>query len=155
MNTKLRNCKNRIKLTDIPSRKSKNVQPNRVGKRKEKMVKSFEIITSKFKNNSKAAIRENKVEKVVIDNTVIVVQFEAFENFRKDPDNNNIEEKPRCALNYIDSSDTSENRMLNDKIVNAAQKILKKQFAKANGLQDPIKGQGLKSIEVFHLYSIL
>ena len=119
------------------------------------MVKSFEIITSKFKNNSKAAIRENKVEKVVIDNTVIVVQFEAFENFRKDPDNNNIEEKPRCASNYIDSSDTSENRMLNGKIVNAAQKMLKKQFAKANGLQDPIKGQGLKSIEVFHLYSIL
>ena len=144
-----------MKFTDIPTRKSKNFQPNRVGKRKEKMVKSFEIIISKFKNNSKAAIRENKVEKVVIDNTVIVVQFEAFENFRKDPDNNNIEEKPRCALNYIYLKDTSENRMLNDKIVNAVQKMLKKQFAEANGLQDPVQGQGLKSIGVFHLYCIL
>ena len=65
-----------MKFTDIPTRKSKNFQPNRVGKRKEKMVKSFEIIISKFKNNSKAAIIVNKVEKVVIDHTVIVVQFD-------------------------------------------------------------------------------
>lgn len=76
MDTKLRNCKNRIKLTDIPTRKSKNFQPNRVWKRKGKMVKSLEIIISKFKNNSKAAIIANKVEKVVIDHTVIVVQFD-------------------------------------------------------------------------------
>ena len=45
------------------------------------MVKSFEIIISKFKNNSKAAIIVNKVEKVVIDHTVIVVQFDW--SFRK------------------------------------------------------------------------
>ena len=70
------------------------------------------------------AINENKVEKVGIDNIDYedVAQFEAFENFRKDPDNDNIEEDPRCALNYIDLKDTSENRMFNDKIVSAVQK---------------------------------
>ena len=41
--------------------------------------------------------------------------------------------------------------MLNDKIENAVQKMLK-QFAEANGLQDPVQGQGLKSIGVFHLF---
>ena len=92
------------------------------------------------------------MEEVVTDNTVIFVQFEAFENFRKDADNNSIDEKPQCALNYSDLKDTSENRMLNDKIVNAVQKMLKKQFAEANGLQDPVQGQGLKSIGVFHLF---
>ena len=41
------------------------------------------------------AINENKVEKVGIDNIDYedVAQFEAFENFRKDPDNDNIEEE--------------------------------------------------------------
>ena len=33
--------------------------------------------------------------------------------------------------------------MLNDNIVNAVQKMLKKQFTEANGLQDPVLGQGL------------
>ena len=116
------------------------------------MVKSFKSSIPECKKNSKAAISENKVEEVVIDNTVIFVQFEAFENFPKDTDNNNIEEKPQCALNYSDLKDTSKNRMLNDKIVNAVQKMLKKQFAEANGLQDPVQGQGLKPIGVFHLF---
>ena len=116
------------------------------------MVKSFKSSIPEFKKNSKVAISQNKVEEVVIDNTVIFVQFEAFENFRKDPDNNNIEEKPQCALNYSDLKDASKNRMLNDKIVNAVQKMLKKQFAEANGLQDPVEEQGLKSIGVFHMF---
>ena len=42
--------------------------------------------------------------------------------------------------------------MLNDKIENAVQEMLEKQFAEANGLQDPVQGQGLKSIGVFHLF---
>ena len=116
------------------------------------MVKSFKSSIPECKKNSKAAISENKVEEVVIDNTVIFVQFEAFENFPKDTDNNNIEEKPQCALNYSDLKDTWENRMLNDKIENAVQKMLEKQFAEANGLQDPVQVQGLKSIGVFHLF---
>ena len=49
------------------------------------------------------------------------------------PDNGNIEKKPRCALNYCYLKDTSGNRTLNDKIVNAVQKMLKKQLAEANG----------------------
>ena len=69
------------------------------------MVKSFKSSIPECKKNSKAAISENKVEEVVIDNTVIFVQFEAFENFPKDTDNN-IEEKPQCALNYSDLKDT-------------------------------------------------
>ena len=70
------------------------------------MVKSFKSSIPECKKNSKAAISENKVEEVVIDNTVIFVQFEAFENFPEDTDNNNIEEKPQCALNYSDLKDT-------------------------------------------------
>ena len=43
------------------------------------------------------------MEKVGIDNIDYedVAQFEALESFRKDPDSDNIEEDPRCALNYI------------------------------------------------------
>ena len=37
----------------------------------------------------------------------------------------------------------SDNRMLNDNIINAVQKMLKKQFSQANGLQDPVLGQTL------------
>ena len=33
--------------------------------------------------------------------------------------------------------------MLNDNIVNSVPKMLKKQFTEANGLQDPVLGQGL------------
>ena len=47
------------------------------------MVKSFKSSIPEFKKNSKVAISQNKVEEVVIDNTVIFVQFEAFENFAK------------------------------------------------------------------------
>ena len=72
-----------------------------------------------------------------------VVQFEAFDNFCKDPVNNNVEEESRCALNHSDLKDISEKRMLNDSIVNAVQKMLKKQFTEANGLHDPVLGQGL------------
>ena len=93
------------------------------------------------------------MEEVGIDNIDYkdVAQFEAFENFLKDPESDNIEEEPRCVLNYIELKDTSENRMLNDKIVQC-KKMLKKQFVEANGLQDPVLGQGLKSIGVFHLF---
>ena len=63
--------------------------------------------------------------------------------FCKDPANNNVEKESRCALNYSDLKDISENRMLNDNIVNAVQKMQKKQFTEANGLQDPVIGQGL------------
>ena len=35
VNTKLSSCENRIKFTDIPTRKRKNFQSNRVGERKE------------------------------------------------------------------------------------------------------------------------
>ena len=52
--------------------------------------------------------------------------------------NNNVEEESRCALR-----DISESRMLKDNIVNAVQKMLKKQFTEANELQDPVLGQGL------------
>ena len=64
------------------------------------------------------------MEKVGIDNIDYedVAQFEALESFRKDPDSDNIEEDPRCALNYINMKDTSENRMFNDKIVSTVQK---------------------------------
>ena len=57
--------------------------------------------------------------------------------------NNNVEEESRCVLNYSYLKDISENRMLNDNIVNAVQKMQKKQFTEANGLQDPVIGQGI------------
>ena len=55
--------------------------------------------------------------------------------------NNNVEKEPRCALNYGDLKDILDNSMLNDKIVNAVQKMLKTQFTKKNGLQDLLLGQ--------------
>lgn len=83
-NTKLGSCENTIKLTDIPTRKRKTFQSNCVRQRKEKVGKASKI--------SKAVISENKVEEVVIDNIDYedVVQFEALDNFCKDPVNNNI-----------------------------------------------------------------
>ena len=85
------------------------------------------------------------MEEIVIDDIDYedVVQFEAFDNFCKGSMNNNVEEESRSALNYSDLKDISENRILNDNIVNAVQKMLKKQFTEANGLQDPVLGQGL------------
>ena len=85
------------------------------------------------------------MEEIVIDDIDYedVVQFEAFDNFCKNPINNNVEEESRCSLNHSDLKDLSENRMLNDNIVNAVQKMLKKQFTEANGLQNPVLGQGL------------
>lgn len=55
--------------------------------------------------------------------------------------NNNVKKEPRCALNYGDLKDILDNSMLNDKIVNAVQKMLKTQFTKKNGLQDLLLGQ--------------
>ena len=96
------------------------------------------------------------MEKIVINDIDYdnVVQFEAFDNFCKDPVNNNVEEESRCALNHSDLKDISGNRMLNDNIVNAVQKMLKNQFTEANGLQDPVLGQGLnfQVIVAFHLF---
>ena len=59
------------------------------------MVKASKISIPEIKINSTAAISENKVEEVVIDNIDYedVVQFEAFNNFCKDPLNNNVEEE--------------------------------------------------------------
>ena len=50
---------------------------------------------------------------------------------------------PRCSLKYWDLKEVSDNRMLNDNIINVVQKILKKQIYQANGLQDPVLGQTL------------
>ena len=68
------------------------------------MVKASKISIPEIKKNSTAAISENKVEEVVIDNIDYedVVWFEAFNNFCKDPLNNNVEEESWCALNYSD-----------------------------------------------------
>ena len=142
VNTKLSSCENQIKFTDIFTKKHKNLQSNHVGEKKEKMVKASKISIPEIKKNSKAAISENKVEEDNIDYED-VAQFEAFDIFFKDPVNNNVEEESQCALNYSDLRDILENRMLNDDIVNALQKMLKKQFTEANGLQDPVLGQGL------------
>ena len=51
---------------------------------------------------------------------------------------------PRCSLKYSDLKEISDNRMLNDNIINTVQKTLKKQFSQANGLQDPVLGRTLK-----------
>ena len=109
------------------------------------MVKASKINIPEIKKNFQAAVSENKLEEVVIDNTDYedVVQFEAFDNFCKDPVNNNVEEESRCTLGYSDLKDISESRMLNENIVNAVQKILKKQFKEGNGLQDSVLGQGV------------
>ena len=92
------------------------------------MLKASKINIPEVKKNFQAAISENKLEEVVIDNIDYedVVQFEAFDNFCKDPVNNNVEEESRCTLGYSDLKDISESRMLNENIVNAVQKILKK-----------------------------
>ena len=69
---------------------------------------------------------------------LITLIMEMLSNLRH-PDNDNIEKKPRCFFsilslrNYCYLKDTSGNRTLNDKIVNAVQEILKKQLAEANG----------------------
>ena len=128
MNNKLSSCENRIKFADIPIRKRKNFQSNCVGERKNKMVRSCKNSIPEIKKNSKAAISENKVEEVVIDNSDYegIVQFEAFSKFCEDPVNNNVEEESRCTLNYSGLKDISEKRMLNDNIVNTVQKMLKK-----------------------------
>ena len=44
---------------------------------------------------------------------------------------------------YSDLKDISDNRMLNNSIINAVQKLLKRQFSQANGVQDPVLGQTL------------
>ena len=49
--------------------------------------------------------------------------------------NNDVKEESRCALNYSDVKYILENRILNDSIVNALQKMLNKQFTEANWLQ--------------------
>ena len=48
-----------------------------------KMVKSFKSSIPEFKKNSKAAISKNKVEEVVIDNTVIFVHLRLSKIFAK------------------------------------------------------------------------
>ena len=103
MKTKLSSCENRIKFTDITTSKRKNFQSNRVGERKEKIVKASKISIPEIKMNSKATISENKVVEVVIDDIDYedVVQFEAFNNFCKDPMNNNVEEESQCVLRYF------------------------------------------------------
>ena len=50
---------------------------------------------------------------------------------------------PRCPLKYSDLKEILDNRMLNDNITNAVQKMLKKQISQANGLPDPVLGQTL------------
>ena len=45
---------------------------------------------------------------------------------------------PRWSLKYSDLKEISDNRMLNDNIMNAVQKMLKKQICQVNGLQDPV-----------------
>ena len=106
------------------------------------MVKASKISIPETKKNSKAAVSENKVEEVFVGyiDYEDAAQFEAFDNICKDPVNNNVEEESRCALNYSHLKDISENKILND---NTAQKMLRKQFTEANGLQDPVLGQGV------------
>ena len=50
---------------------------------------------------------------------------------------------PRWSLKYSDLKEISDNWMLNDNIMNAVQKMLKKQISQVNGLQDPVLGQTL------------
>ena len=108
------------------------------------MVRASKISIPKINKNFKAAISENKMEEVVIDNTDYddVAQFEALDNFGKDPVSNNVEEESWSTLNYSDLKDILENRMLNDNM-NIVQKMLKKQFTEATGLQDPLRELGL------------
>ena len=50
---------------------------------------------------------------------------------------------PRTNLTAGDLDDISHNRMLNDSVINPLQQMLKSQHIHANGLQDPVLGQGL------------
>ena len=80
------------------------------------MVRASKISIPKINKNFKAAISENKMEEVVIDNTDYddVAQFEALDNFGKDSVSNNVEEESWSTLNYSDLKDILENRMLHD-----------------------------------------
>ena len=115
------------------------------------MVKASKISIPETKKNSKAAVSENKVEEVFVGyiDYEDAAQFEAFDNICKDPVNNNVEEESRCALNYSHLKDISENKILND---NTAQKMLRKQFTEANGLQDPAR-IGFSSLSEYSICS--
>ena len=50
---------------------------------------------------------------------------------------------PRINLTAGDLDDISHNRMLNDSVINSFQQMLESEYIHANGLQNPVLGQGL------------
>ena len=109
----------------------KNPMTGRVGVKKEKGEK---LIPVEIKEEvvTDGVGYENKTEfDITVSKESLVTESESNEL------------APRCSFNYSNLKQLSDNRILNDNIINTVQKMLKKQFSQATGLQDSVLGQTL------------
>ena len=129
------------------------VNVKRVGEAKEKLIASSKILIEKDEKHLEDG--DILLEQVIDDN----LDYENMPSFNiekatlsqvdqrgkeiGDEQRSYKNETPRTNLTAGDLGDISHNRMLNDSVINSFQQMLKFQYIHANGLQDPVLGQGL------------
>ena len=101
-----------------------------------------------MKEEQNYVIEEGIVDNIKMDNvTSFTTNIPVYQIFEIESDDEEVDEKPlpRSALTYGDLKLISNNRMLTDTIINAAQNIIHLQHPSIAGLQDTLLGQSFHS----------
>ena len=138
---------------NFPILKRKDCKCKRVGKAKEKFLPSSKILIEKDEMHLED---DDILIKQVVDDNLDYENMPSFDIEKAalnqvdqrgkkigDEQRSYKNGTPRTNLTAGDLSDISHNRMLNGSVINSFQQMLKSQYIHANGLQDPVPGQGL------------
>ena len=138
---------------NFPILKRKDCKCKRVGKAKEKLLASSKILIEKDEMHLED---DDILIKQVVDDNLDYENMPSFDIEKAalnqvdqrgkkigDEQRSYKNGTPRTNLTAGDLSDISHNRILNGNVINSFQQMLKSQYIHANGLQDPVLGQGL------------
>ena len=116
--------------------------PKRVGFANSKKAEAAKLtISKKLKEEQNNVIEEGVVDDIKVDNvTSFTTNIPVYQIFEIESDDEEVDEKPppRSALKYGDLKLISNNRMLTDTIINAAQNIIHLQHLSIARLQDTL-----------------
>ena len=154
-----RRSKNQLGQIPLPKRKTSKLK--RVGEARERFIGSTDL---KITDEGKRVENENVIVEHLVDKNVNYGSVSSFnvditnrnkgedldESMQTNEDSKHNEFKenlsqktPRVNLTVGDLSDLSDNRMLNDNIIQTFQQMLKIQYRDANGHQHPVLRQAL------------
>ena len=135
-------------IVDIPKKRAAKI-PKRIGFINSKKAETANLaISKKVKEEQNNVTEEGVVDDINVDNASSFTEnIPVYQIFEIESDDKEVDEKPppRSALTYGDLKLMSNNRMLSNTIINAAQNIIHLQYPSIAGLQDTLLGQSFHS----------